>query len=278
MPHTVQNIFHRGALVNGQTPQAVAYTPQQPQQILISNAKELVIVLLASKEGKNKLLSIANEFENTCCRILPGTNPVDPKNLVKTFIDAMSSEVSFPAMVADDAYAANMLGGLSRGSNILGEDFHFNKFEILINRPRVEQMVEAHRTGNAELSVYQFQLACTTLRCVGQIFSEYLVHCMYNGHSFDGATEVSDMMKVAGQNLESGIFGSPIDWFKDPSRGDPQPGQPFRVDTDDKGRSMSSWTPVDMNYIHKLVGRDYVYPAVAFGPIIIRGDREPLFN
>ncbi|KAF8457215.1 hypothetical protein BGX38DRAFT_1159834, partial [Terfezia claveryi] len=276
MSHTVQNIFHRGALVNGQTPQAVAYTPQEPQHLLISTAKELVIILLSSEEGRNSLLSIANACEVACHRKLPG---IDLKNTVRTFTNAMSSQVKFPVIIADDAYATNILGGLSGGSDILGSHFHFNEFEILINRPRVEQMVEAQKTGNTGLSVYQFQLACTILRCVGQIFCRYLIHCMHNEHPFNGPTEVSlfdDVMRVAGENLESGVFGSPINWYKDPSCDDPQPGQPFLIDTDDVGRSMSSWTMVDMKYIQKLVGHEYKYPAIASGPTITLGDRKPL--
>ncbi|KAF8457213.1 hypothetical protein BGX38DRAFT_1159787 [Terfezia claveryi] len=170
----------------------------------------------------------------------------------------MSSQVNFPVIIADDA-------------DILGSHFHFNEFEILINRPRVEQMVEAQKTGNTGLSVYQFQLACTILRCVGQIFCRYLIHCMHNEHPFNDPTEVSlfdDVMRVAGQNLESGVFGSP-------STG---PGQPFRTDIDDVGGSMSSWAMVDMEYIQKLVGLEYKYPAIAFGPAISLRDREPLFT
>ncbi|RPB18594.1 hypothetical protein L211DRAFT_853976 [Terfezia boudieri ATCC MYA-4762] len=164
MFHPVQNIFHRGALVNGQTPQAVAYTPQEPQHLLISTAKELNIILLHSEEGRNSLLSIANACEDAYCRKLPG---IDLKNTVRTFTNAMSSQVNFPVIIADDAYAANILGGLSGGSDILGSHFHFNEFEILINRPvcitqkacfgsectdckglkRVEQMVELKRRG-----------------------------------------------------------------------------------------------------------------------------------
>jgi len=86
-------------------------------------------------------------------------------------------------------------------------------------------MVEAHRVGDPELSVYQFQLACTILRCVGQIFGTYLAHSMNNLPPLNGAPEVHPLHSIingAGVKLESGIFGAPIDWFKDPTCGDPQ--------------------------------------------------------
>jgi len=85
-------------------------------------------------------------------------------------------------------------------------------------------MVEAHRTGNPELSVYQVQLACTILRCMGQIFWEYLTYSMNNLPPVNGATPFQDMIERAGVKLESGIFGSHIDWYKNPDLGlnDPQ--------------------------------------------------------
>ena len=124
-------ILHRDALgINGQCPQPVAYECQEPQHILIKTAKELFSILVGSTKGKQTLLSIANE-----CERLVGTNSINLEILVQTFIDAMTSDANFPVIIADDAYAANILGGLSNGGGILGGEVRFHNFEILINRP-----------------------------------------------------------------------------------------------------------------------------------------------
>jgi len=86
-------------------------------------------------------------------------------------------------------------------------------------------MVGAQARNSLDLNVYQIQLACTILRCAGEIFVQYLAHEMCNLTPLNGAAQVCPFRSViegAGVKLESGIFGSEISWFKDPSLSDPQ--------------------------------------------------------
>ena len=128
------NIFHRGAPdANGRYPQPVAYAHQDRQYTLITAAKELASTLLSSPGAWQTLLSIANECES----IRPqqtDTNPINLEAMVQTFIDAMSSEATFPAIIVDDAVTANTLGKLQidRGMILEGE-VPFQSFEISIN-------------------------------------------------------------------------------------------------------------------------------------------------
>ena len=83
-------------------------------------------------------------------------------------------------------------------------------------------MVRAREEATLDLNLYQFQLACTILRYVGQIFGKYLAHTMCNLPPLNRATQGCPFRAViegAGVKLESGIFGSHIDWFEDLSRG-----------------------------------------------------------
>ena len=125
------NILSRSA--NGGYPQLVAYTCQDLQHILITTAKELATNLFSSPGGREALLSIAKECES----IRPqqtATNPINLEAMVQTFIDAMSSEATFPVIIVDDAVTANTLGKLQidRGMILEGE-VPFQSFEISIN-------------------------------------------------------------------------------------------------------------------------------------------------
>lgn len=89
--------------------------------------------------------------------------------------------------------------------------------------------MEASLTQNPDLMAYQFQLACTILRLIGQIFCVFLknhmnvlppIKSMIDNTTIDLNLKLDPVTEKIGVIFESMMFGSQIDWLRDPTRAD----------------------------------------------------------
>ena len=123
----IRNILYRDALANSQP-----YMRGELPHTLISNAKELAVIALCSREGRGTLRAIASNYRNICLQLID-TNAVNLEELVPNFINAMSADATFPVIISD-SNVVNSFRELSDVNGILGGEVYFPGFEILINR------------------------------------------------------------------------------------------------------------------------------------------------